>query len=100
MNFRISAKHMELTDAIREYVQKHGHMILDKFEGHINDVDVVLEGHRNTHADAPKATVNLDVVSELGNAHVSRSGVDLYDLIVESLRTAAEQLRRSKEEKR
>ncbi|MDY6821719.1 MAG: ribosome-associated translation inhibitor RaiA, partial [Deferribacterota bacterium] len=49
MNVKITAKNLELTDAIKNYIEKKLKRI-DKYFDYVLDVSVILEVQRNVHS--------------------------------------------------
>ncbi|MCH9021527.1 MAG: ribosome-associated translation inhibitor RaiA [Planctomycetes bacterium] len=94
MRTNITGRRIEITDAIRQYVEKKTSR-LSKYYNRISDIEVVidLEGLQHT----------IEVILKVDHAHrfvVRESGEDLYACIDKSMDKVERQLTRRKERSR
>lgn len=92
MRIEVSAKHMELTDAIREYAD-HKVAKLPRYYDGVQEIEVVFE--QNGHGEF---FVELRVDSEKHETFVaSQSGLDVYECVDSSVDKMTRQLTDFKE---
>jgi putative sigma-54 modulation protein len=80
MNINIRAEGIELTDAIRQYVEEKFGM-LEKFDSHILqiDVDLAMDTHHHQKGDIYSCSANVQVPGDV--LRVERNEDDLYKAI-------------------
>ena len=100
MKINIKATKMDLTPAIRNYVQEKIDM-LEKYLGEIKvmncDVEVGLTSHHHTKGEIYRAEINLVLPGEL--LRVEKTEKDLYKAIDKVKDHLARSIRRYKEKK-
>ncbi|MCA9293064.1 MAG: ribosome-associated translation inhibitor RaiA [Phycisphaerales bacterium] len=92
MRIEVSAKHMELTDAIREYADQKAAKLPRYYDG-VQEIEVVFE--KNGRGEF---MVELRVDSEKHDTFVAKqSGLDVYECLDQSVDKMARQLTDFKE---
>ncbi len=92
MRIEVSAKHMELTDAIREYADQKVAKLTRFYDG-VQEIEVVFEQQRHG-----EFIVELRVDSEKHSTFVaSQTGQDVYECVDHSIDKMARQLTDFKE---
>jgi putative sigma-54 modulation protein len=95
MNITISGKHMEITDAIKSYVNEKCSK-LPRYFNSTTEVEVVIEGNDGGHQ-----SVEIIARSEHTPTSVAKeSGEDIYACFDLALHKLERQLRRKKEKQR
>jgi len=94
VNIVVKARHMEATDAIKEYVQKKVAK-LPRFYGNVHNIEVTLD------VEADKPSVEIVVSAKRKNVFVAtQRGDDMYACVDQCLHKIGEQLRRHKDKVR
>ena len=92
MNIKVTGKNIEITDAIREYIEKRCER-LEKFEGKNTDVNVVCSIEREDQI------VEIQINHDGEFLRVEEKNADLYASIDLAMDKAERQLRKEKEKK-
>ena len=92
MNIKVTGKHIEIPDAIREYIEKRCER-LEKFEGKNTDVNVVCSIEREDQI------VEIQINHDGEFLRVEEKNADLYASIDLAMDRAERQLRKEKEKK-
>ena len=90
MNIKVTGKNIEITDAIREYIEKRCER-LEKFEGKNTDVNVVCSIEREDQI------VEIQINHDGEFLRVEEKNADLYASIDLAMDRAERQLRKEKE---
>ncbi len=91
MNIVVKARHMDVTDAIREYVETKAAK-LNRFYDNVHSIEVTLD----IEADQP--SVEIIVSAKRKNVFVaSHRGPDMYACVDQCMHKISEQLRRHKD---
>ena len=94
MNIKINARHMSITQAMRDYAQEKAEK-LQRYFDRITSIEVVMD----TEADVPM--VEVVVTASRNNTFIGRhKGEDMYGCVDNALHKAEEQLRRHKDKVR
>lgn len=95
MLVRITGKHIEITDAIKQYAQEKASK-LPKYYDSINDIQVIIDGSEGGHN-----CVEIIASAEHSEESVAKeTGDDTYACIDLALHKLERQLRRKKEKQR
>ena len=95
MLFTITGKHIEITEAIRNYAQEKTEK-LPRYYDSINRVEVIIEGN-----EGGNPSVEIIVGAEHSNVFIAReTGEDTYACIDIAVHKIERQLRRKKEKQR
>ena len=92
MNIKVTGKNIEITDAIREYIEKRCER-LEKFEGKNTDVNVVCSIEREDQI------VEIQINHDGEFLRVEEKNADLYASIDLAMDRAERQLRKEKEKR-
>jgi len=96
--FKITGKHIDLTNAIRQYAEQKTSK-LPKFYDSINRIEVILDG--NPGGTGPSVNVELIARGEHSNVFVvSEQGEDAYQCIDIAVHKLERQLKKKKEKQR
>ena len=95
MLFSVSGKHLEITDAIRTYVEEKTAK-LPRYYNSINQVEVIIDG-----SEGGNPSVEIIARAEHSNVFIAKEiGEDIYTCIAQAVRKLERQLRRKKEKQR
>lgn len=94
MNIKVEARHMEVTDAIREYARSKASR-LPKYYDNVQSAEIILD------VEANKSVVSVVVTAKRKATFVAtHRGDDMYACIDQCLGKVVEQLRRHKDKVR
>lgn len=96
MNFTITGKHIDITEAIREHAEKKAEK-LPKYYSSINQVDVIIDGEKHS------GTLEVEIIAraEHSKTFVAHEvAQDAYQCIDAVIHKLEEQLRRAKTKER
>ena len=94
MNIVVKARHMDVTDAIRDYVETKVAK-LNRFYDNVQTIEVILD------VEAEKPSVEIIVSAKRRNVFVgTHRGDDMYSCVDQCLHKVSEQLRRHKDKVR
>jgi len=94
VNIIVKARHMEVTEAIRQYVQSKASK-LPRYYDNVRSIEVLLD------MEADKPLVEILVTAGRKNTFVAtHRGGDMYNCVDQSLHKIVEQLRRHKDKVR
>ena len=96
MLFKISGKHIEITEAIKEHAEQKTSK-LPRYYSSINQIDVIIDGS----GEGSKASVEIIARAEHSNVFiVTETGEDAYKCIDLAVHKLERQLRRKKTKER